>query len=63
VAEAASNGQLEIIRCNSGGYFQSDDILKLKLGMTITSVEKGWAKITGRVEESHGSCRGATCRG
>ena len=49
----AVNGQLEIIRRNSGGYFQSDDTLKLKLGMTITSLEKGrWSKITGRVEES-----------
>ena len=48
----AVNGQLEIIRRNSGGYFQSDDTLKLKLGMTITSLEKGrWSKITGRVEE------------
>ena len=49
----AVNGQLEIIRRNSGGYFQSDDTLKLKLGMTITSLENGrWSKITGRVEES-----------
>src|SRR5207249_9689987 len=36
----AVNGQLERIRRNSGGYFQSDDTLKLKLGMTITSLEK-----------------------
>jgi len=49
----AVNGQLEIIRRNSGGYFQSDDTLKLKLGMTITSLENGrWSKIAGRVEES-----------
>lgn len=49
----AVNGQLEIIRRNSGGYFQSDDTLKLKLGMTVTSLENGrWSKITGRVEES-----------
>jgi putative transposase len=49
----AVNGQLEIIRRNSGGYFQSDDTLKLKLGMTISSLENGrWSKITGRVEES-----------
>ena len=49
----AVNGQLEIIRRNSGGYFQSNDTLKLKLGMTITSLENGrWSKITGRVEES-----------
>ena len=49
----AVNGQLEIIRRNSGGYFQSHDTLKLKLGMTIASLENGrWSKITGRVEES-----------
>jgi hypothetical protein len=45
------NGQLEIIRRNSGGYFQSQDTLKLKLGITITSLENGlWANVTGRVE-------------
>jgi len=47
----AINGQLEIIRRNSGGYFQSEDTLKLKLGMTITSLENGrWLKINGRLE-------------
>jgi len=47
----AINGQLEIIRRNSGGYFQSDDTLKLKLGLTITSLENGrWLKINGRLE-------------
>jgi len=47
----AVNGQLEIIRRNSGGYFQSQDIVKLKLGITITSLENGrWANVTGRVE-------------
>jgi putative transposase len=47
----AVNGQLEIIRRNSGGYFQSQDTVKLKLGITITSLENGrWAKIPGRVE-------------
>jgi putative transposase len=49
----AVNGQLEKIRRNSGGYFQSEDTLKMKVGMTITSLENGrWSKITGRVEES-----------
>ena len=49
----AVNGQLERIRRNSGGYFQSDDTLKMKLGLTITSLENGrWSKINGRVEES-----------
>jgi len=47
-----SRCQLEIIRRNSGGYFQSEDTLKLKLGITITSLEHGrWSKVPGRVEE------------
>lgn len=47
----AVNGQLEIIRRNSGGYFQSQDTVNLKLGITITWLESGrWAKVTGRVE-------------
>ena len=50
-AVEAVNGQLEIIRRNSGGYFQSQDTVKLKLGITITSPENGrWANVTGRVE-------------
>ena len=49
----AVNGQLEKLRRNSGGYFQSDDTLKMKLGITITSLEDGrWAKVNGRVEEA-----------
>jgi transposase-like protein len=35
------NGQLERLRCNSGGYFHSERILKLKLGMTIAYLEEG----------------------
>jgi putative transposase len=51
-AVEAVNGQLEILRRNSGGYFQSDDTLRLKLGITITSLENGrWSKVTGKVEE------------
>ena len=47
----AVNGQLEIIRRNSGGYFQSHDTVKLKLGITITALENGrWANVAGRVE-------------
>ena len=47
----AINGQLETIRRNSGRYFQSEDTLKLKLGMTITSLENGrWLKINRRLE-------------
>ncbi|MBV8894851.1 MAG: IS256 family transposase [Acidobacteria bacterium] len=47
----AVNGQLEILRRNSGGYFQSQDTLQLKLGITITSLEnQRWRSVTGRVE-------------
>ena len=37
----AINGQLEIMRRNSGGYFHSEDTLKLKLGLAISSLENG----------------------
>src|SRR5499426_3957151 len=37
----AINGQLEIMRRNSGGYFHSEDTLKFKLGLSITSLENG----------------------
>ena len=41
----AINGQLEIIRRNSGGYFHSEDTLKLKLGLAISSLESGrWSR-------------------
>jgi len=40
-AVEAINGQLEIVRRNSGGYFQSEDVLKLKLGMAISTLEGG----------------------
>jgi len=47
-----STNQLEILRRNSGGYFQSDETLKLKLGITVTSLENvRWSKVTGKVEE------------
>jgi len=35
----AVHGQLEIMRRNSGGYFHSQDTLKLKLGLALTSLE------------------------
>jgi transposase-like protein len=35
----AINGQLEITRRNSGGYFHSEGTLKLKLGLALTSLE------------------------
>lgn len=37
----AINGQLEIMRRNSGGYFHSEDTLKLKLGLAVLSLENG----------------------
>jgi len=37
----AVNGQLEIMRRNSGGYFHSEDTLKFKLGLAILSLEDG----------------------
>ncbi|MGH7928266.1 MAG: IS256 family transposase [Candidatus Binatia bacterium] len=37
----AVNGQLEIMRRNSGGYFHSEDTLKFKLGLAISSLEEG----------------------
>src|SRR5262244_1319509 len=37
----AVNGQLEIMRRNSGGYFHSQDTLKFKRGLAITSLENG----------------------
>jgi putative transposase len=44
----AINGQLEIMRRNSGGYFQSEDSLKLKLGLLISSLEDGRWRSPGR---------------
>ena len=37
----AINGQLEIMRRNSGGYFHSEDTLKFKLGIAVSSLEDG----------------------
>lgn len=37
----AINGQLEIMRRNSGGYFHSEETLKLKLGLAVSSLELG----------------------
>lgn len=42
----AINGQLEIMRRNSGGYFHSENTLKLKLGLAVSSLENGrWRTI------------------
>ena len=37
----AVNGQLEIMRRNSGGFFHSDETLKCKLGIAVSSLENG----------------------
>jgi transposase-like protein len=44
----AINGQLEIMRRNSGGYFHAEDTLKLKLGLVMSSLENGVWKTPGR---------------
>ena len=44
----AINGQLEILRRNSGGYFHSEEVLKLKLGLAISSLEEGRWRSPGR---------------
>ena len=42
----AINGQLEIMRRNSGGYFHSEETLKFKLGLAVSSLENGpWRTI------------------
>ena len=49
----AVNGQMEIMRRNSGGYFQSENALKLKLGITLVSLENdSWSRVPGRVQEA-----------
>jgi putative transposase len=37
----AVNGQLEIMRRNSGGYFHSEETLKFKLGLAVSALEEG----------------------
>jgi transposase-like protein len=46
----AVNGQLEIMRRNSGGYFHSEDTLKLKLGLAVSHLENGrWRRSAGGI--------------
>jgi putative transposase len=48
----AINGQLEIMRRNSGGYFHSEETLKFKLGLAVSSLENGkWRAANKRVNE------------
>ena len=50
-AVEALNGQLEILRRNSGGYFQSEEITKLKLGIAISSLENGkWRSVAANMK-------------
>jgi len=51
----AVNGQLERIRRNNGGYFHSEDVLKLKLGMAIDYLESGsWRRVAASVSTALG---------
>jgi putative transposase len=47
-AVEAVNGQLEILRRNSGGYFQSEESLKLKLGLVVSGLEQQRWRSPGR---------------
>lgn len=47
----AVNGQLEIMRRNSGGYFHSEETLQLKLGMAVAQLESGrWRRPASSVQ-------------
>lgn len=48
----AVNGQLEIMRRNSGGYFHSEDTLKFKLGLAISHLAEGRWKSPARSIQS-----------
>jgi len=49
-AVEAVNGQLERMRRNNGGYFHSETVLSLKLGITIDHLEQGkWRNPAGSV--------------
>jgi len=46
----AVNGQLEIMRRNSGGFFHTEDTLKCKLGIAVSSLENGtWSNVPKRI--------------
>ncbi len=49
----AVNGQLEILRRNSGGYFHSQDTLKLKLSLAVTKLETGkWKSVAANMKSA-----------
>jgi transposase-like protein len=52
-AVEAVNGQLERLRLNSGGYFQSETVLKLKLSAAVIGLERErWAKPAAIIAEA-----------
>jgi len=49
----AVNGQLEILRRNSGGYFQSKETLQLKLSLAVSQLETGrWRGVAASVQNA-----------
>ncbi|MCH8017430.1 MAG: transposase, partial [Acidobacteria bacterium] len=48
----AVNGQLEIVRRNSGGYFHSEDTLKFKLSLAVSHLHNGKWKSPARTIHS-----------
>jgi transposase-like protein len=49
----AVNGQLEIMRRNHGGSFQSQETLQLKLGFAVSPLETGrWRRIAASVQNA-----------
>src|SRR5579875_3260832 len=47
----ALNGQLEIMRRNSGGSFHSEETLKLKRGLAVSQLETGrWRRVAASVQ-------------
>ena len=50
-AVEAINKQLEIRRCNNGGYFHAEETAKPKLGIVVTSLESGkWHRVAATVK-------------
>lgn len=46
----AVNGLLEIMRRNSGGFFHTEDTLKCKLGIAVSSLENGvWSTVPNKL--------------
>jgi transposase-like protein len=49
----AIDGELEVLRRNSGGYFQSEESMKLKLGLILGSLESGrWRRTAAAIESA-----------